>query len=209
MNVKSYLSTKETREMLRITGATLRNWDKANKIRTIRTPSGIRMYDKADVLEIIGVDGNTQTKRKICYCRVSSRKQSDDLERQKDFYRSLYPDHELVEDIGSGINFKRKGLRAILESSLRGEIEEVVVSHKDRLCRFAFELVEFILCQNNTKLLVLDRELYKSESEELADDVLSIIHIFSCKEMGRRRYKSKKSEIESDCCSETDTGELV
>jgi predicted site-specific integrase-resolvase len=80
-----------------------------------------------------------------------------------------------VQDIGSGINFKRAGLQKILECSMRGELEEVMVSHRDRLCRFAFDLIETILTKNGTKLVVLDRTACKSSSEELAEDVLAII----------------------------------
>lgn len=200
---KIFVNTKEARELLKVTSATLRNWDKQGKIETIRTPSRIRMYNKECILKILGKNGTTPEKRKIAYCRVSSKKQSDDLERQKDSFRSSHPSHELVEDIGSGINFKRKGLQRILESSMRGELEEVVVSHRDRLCRFAFELIESILSKNNTKLVVLDKTEHKSSSEELAEDVLAIIQVFACREMGKRRYKSSKDKVETEHKTET------
>lgn len=193
-----FVNTKEARELLRVTATTLRRWDKENKIQTIRTPSGIRMYNKECILKILNQNGIVPEKKRIAYCRVSSKKQSDDLERQKDSFRCSHPDYELVQDIGSGINFKRKGLQTILEQSMRGEIEEVVVSHRDRLCRFAFELIEFILNKNNTKLVVLDKTENKSTSEELAEDVLSIIQVFACREMGKRRYKSDKNKIKPE-----------
>jgi predicted site-specific integrase-resolvase len=153
-----------------------------------------------------GVGESTKPARsRIAYCRVSSKKQADDLRRQEDFYRSDYPDHELVSDIGSGINFKRRGMQTILERVMRGEVEEIVVSHRDRLCRFAFELIEFVCIKNDTKLLVLDKTEHQSANEELADDVLSIIHVFSCREMGKRRYKSKKDKAVAEPTSETHT----
>jgi predicted site-specific integrase-resolvase len=136
--------------------------------------------------------GNIPKRLKIAYCRVSFKEQLDDFEKQKDFYRRTYPDHQLVEDIGSGINFKREGLQTILELVMQGKVEEIVVSHRDRLCGFAFELIEWILAKNNTKLVVLDKTKDKSNSQELADDILSIIHVFSCRQMGKRRYKSSK-----------------
>lgn len=203
-----YVNTKEARELLRITAATLRRWDKDGKIQTIRTPSGIRMYNKECILEILGEKGTIPEKRKVAYCRVSSKKQADDLERQKDSFRSSHPNHELVEDIGSGINFKRKGLQRILEQAMQGEIEEVVVSHRDRLCRFAFELIEWILTKNNTRLVVLDKTEHKSGSEELAEDVLAIIQVFACREMGKRRYKSSKDKIKSDIDTKKSAREL-
>jgi putative resolvase len=200
----SYVNTKEAREMLRITAPTLRRWDKEGKIKTIRTPSGIRMYDKSNIYEILGKIETIPERRKVAYCRVSSKKQSDDLERQINVFKSDYPDYDVVKDIGSGINFKRKGLQRILEQSMRGELEEVVVSHRDRLCRFAFELIEWIFAKNNTKLLVLDKTEHKSTSEELAGDVLAIIQVFACREMGKRRYKSVKNKASPNEETKTD-----
>jgi predicted site-specific integrase-resolvase len=194
----SYVNTKEAREMLRVTATTLRRWDKEGKIKTIRTPSGIRMYDKSNILKILCKDEAMPERKKIAYCRVSSKKQSDDLERQIDVFRNTYPDYEVVKDIGSGINFKRKGMQRILERSMRGELEEVMVSHRDRLCRFGFELIEWIFAKNDTKLVVLDKTEHKSSSEELAEDVLAIIHVFSCREMGKRRYKGPKNKVTSN-----------
>ena len=199
----TFLNTKEARELLRVTATTLRRWDKQGKIQTVRTPSGIRMYNKECISKILGESGIVSERKRIAYCRVSSKKQYDDLERQKDSFRSTHPSHELVEDIGSGINFKRKGLQRILESSMRGELEEVVVSHRDRLCRFAFELIESILSKNNTKLVVLDKTEHKSSSEDLAEDVLAIIQVFACREMGKRRYKSSKDKIKPESESKT------
>jgi predicted site-specific integrase-resolvase len=186
--------------MLRITASTLRRWDKQGKIKTIRTPSGIRLYDREGILGIMHRGGAPiePVRIKYAYCRVSSKKQADDLKRQEDFYRSDYPDYQLVSDIGSGINFKRKGLQTILERVMLHEVEELVVSHRDRLCRFGFELIEWICLKNDTKLVVLDKDEHQSPNEELADDVLSIIHIFSNRDSGKRRYTSTKNKTNPD-----------
>ena len=103
-----------------------------------------------------------------------------------------YPDHELITDIGSGINWKRKGLKKILEQTMLGNVEQVVVAHRDRLCRFAFELIEFIFESNNVKLLIIDTKVGESVNNELVDDILSIIHVYSCRAMGKRRYVIQK-----------------
>lgn len=211
-----YFSTKETREILRISSSTLRNWDKEGKINTIKDIHGRRMYDKQDVLRYIGKSFPFKEKKKIAYCRVSSKKQMEDLERQKNFFNDKYPYYELVTDIGSGINWNRKGFKTILEQSMSGDVQEVVVAHRDRLCRFAFELVEFILNKNNVKLTVLDENTNskhphgKSSDTELADDILSIIHVYSCRQMGKRRYSNKNKENEnlSDTGTERDIKEL-
>ena len=199
-----YISTTEAKRILKVTPATLRTWAEDGKIRIIRTPSGHRRYHQQDVYDIAGVPIITPKKKKIVYCRVSSKKQMDDLERQKDFLRDRYPDHIVVTDIGSGINWKRKGLKAILEQSMSGDVSEVVVAHRDRLCRFAFELLELIFSQNGTKLVVVNEEHHKSTEQELADDLLSIVHIYSCRNMGRRRYKKQENKDLSQCYSEED-----
>ena len=202
MDNEKWITTKKTTELLSITTKTLRIWDQEGKIRTIRTPSNQRRYNLSDIQYIINGYNNTTKKEKICYCRVSSKKQMDDLERQKDFFRSRYPEHILVTDIGSGINWKRKGLKTILDKSMRGDISEVVVAHRDRLCRFAFELLEWIFSTNKVRLLVLNENKEQSSDQELSDDILSIIHVYSCRKMGRRRYKNKENTDISEPKSE-------
>jgi len=202
MNNEGFISTKETRKLLGVTTKTLINWSKTGKINIIKSPSGIRLNSIKDIQNILGCNIDIKEKKKIVYCRVSSNKQKDDLERQKDFFRHEYPDHLLVEDIGSGINWKRKGLKTILEQSMQGNISEIVVAHRDRLCRFGFELVQWILEINGVKLIVLDRENNKSHDQELTDDILSIIHVYSCRQMGRRRYTVSKNKNLSDNKSE-------
>ena len=182
-----YVSQKEACKFFGVSTSTLRRWDKQNKIKTIRTPSNYRRYDISSVKQTKNKNSIVMSKKKMCYCRVFSKKQMDDLERQKDYLKSKYPNHEIISDIGSGINWKRKGLLSILEQSNNGLIEEVVVAHKDRLARFAFELIQWLLEKNGCKLVVLNEPI--SEEEKLTDDILSIIHIFSCRKMGMRKYK--------------------
>lgn len=190
-----YIGTTVATNLLHITSQTLRKWDKEGKISTIRTPSNVRMYSLKDIHYILGWNPPSFSKTKVAYCRVSSKKQMDDLERQQDFFRSKFPDHELVTDIASGVNWKRKGLQTILERAMSGELSEVVVAHRDRLCRFAFELVAWIFKINSVRLVVLDQEENKNSETDLADDILSIIHVYSCRRMGRRRYKNSKNQI--------------
>lgn len=196
-----YFSVKETKEILKVTSKTLREWDKKSKIRTTRHTSGQRMYYKEDVYNIAGINIPIKNKQKIAYCRVSSQKQIDDLERQKNFFRTEYPDYKLVTDIGSGINWKRKGFKTLLELAMSDSLEEVMVAHRDRLCRFAFELIEYIFKIKDVKLTVLYGDSHsfgKATETELANDILSIIHVYSCREMGKRRYcRNQNQEIEN------------
>jgi len=194
-----YIHIREAKQLLGVSTQTLYNWDKQNKIRTSRLPSGARLYHKEDIFNIIGIPIASKQKKQIIYCRVSSKKQMDDLERQTNILQSQFPNHILVTDVGSGINWKRKGLQTILESAMSGELEEVVVAHRDRLCRFAFELLQFIFESCEAKLIVLDSEDGKSSEQELAEDILSIIHVYSCRSMGKRRYKSKENSSISEC----------
>jgi len=101
MNNEGFISTKETRKLLGVTTKTLINWSKTGKNNIIKSPSGIRLYSIKDIQNILGCNIDIKEKKKIVYYRVSSNKQKDDLERQKDFFRHEYPDHLLVEDIGS------------------------------------------------------------------------------------------------------------
>jgi len=206
-----WITPKKARELLRVTNKTLIEWDKKSKIRAIRTPSNHRRYNLKDIQNFIScnVPAPPKTKRnKVCYARVSSTKQMDDLERQKNYFKSRFPDHQLVTDVGSGINWKRQGLKTILEQAMSRDISEVVVAHRDRLCRFAYELLEWIFKCNGVKLLVLNEEKGKSKDQELADDILSIVHVYSCRNMGRRRYKNKKNQDLSNSSTKTTNEEL-
>jgi predicted site-specific integrase-resolvase len=115
-----YVSGKKAKEMLGISDATLRRWDEQQNIKTIRMPGGKRLYNVKEFLALRDPIKSENNRRKICYCRVSSTKQSDDLQRQIKQMSDEYPNTEIVSDIGSGINFKRKGLQTILESCFKG-----------------------------------------------------------------------------------------
>lgn len=180
-----------------ISPSTGRRWIKCGKIKQQRKPSGHYLYflpskNSNEIQQLKPV-------KKIAYCRVSSSKQQDDLSRQCAFFESQYPDYQIVKDIGSGLNYKRKGLLKIMEQSNQGIVQEVLVSSKDRLCRFGFELIEWVFNQNNTKLVVLERA-DKSPEQEFTEDILSILQVFACRWNGKRRYAVKneknKNEIE-------------
>lgn len=208
MDEYNYVSSKEARTLLGVSIDTLRSWDKQDKIATIRTPTGFRRYSKKDIYRILGRTIPTKEKQKIAYCRVSSKHQEDDLNRQQEYFRSNHPDYKIISDIGSGINWKRKGLNAILDAAIEGDIDTVMVAHRDRLCRFAFELIQNIITKAGGKLIVLDSDEHQSENQELAEDILSIIHVYSCRANGKRRYKSKKNKDISKSDSEENNEEL-
>ena len=134
---------------------------------------------------------NILIKQKIIYARVSSLGQKNDLERQILSLKNKFPDYKLIKDIGSGMNMNRKGLRKIIDMSIKGEIEEVVVMHKDRLCRFGYELVEDLIKKySNSKIIIVSKKEDKEPKEELVEDVLQIMNIFVSKMNGLRKYKN-------------------
>jgi putative resolvase len=178
------------KEHLGISIQTLRKWADQGHVPSIRTPGGKRLYG---IQKLINKDQES-TKQSICYCRVSSQGQKDDLKRQIEFMSKKFPGHRIVSDIGSGINFKRKGFLSILNLASQGMVDQVVVAYRDRLCRFAFELVEWILQRHGVKLLVLNQKVESSEQSELAEDLLSIINVFNCRVNGKRKYGRGKTE---------------
>lgn len=196
-----FLKIGDASKELNISPQTLRRWVDENKIPHKTTPGGHRFIDIEGYLK----DNNAKTeetkednRKQIFYCRVSSSHQKDDLERQIKLASEKYPKHEIISDIGSGLNYKRKGLKSLLERVMCGDVKEVVIFHKDRLCRFGYELFEFIFNANKTELLVHDnfKGEFKSTEQELAEDILSIVTIFSCRQMGKRRYSSVKNDEE-------------
>ena len=178
-----YIPGRKAAVQLGIHQNTLRRYSDEGRIQTIRTASGQRRYD-VDAFVRESADAVV-----VCYCRVSSAKQREDLVRQVCFMRERYPNAEIVSDIGGGLNFRRKGLVSILERLHRGDKLRIVVAHRDRLARFGFELIQWLAEQNGGGVLVLNNADYSPE-QELTQDILAILHTFSCRLHGLRRYKN-------------------
>ena len=180
---------RETSEILGISIDRLRRLAENGTISTIRTPGGQRRYDVQGYID-------AQTERDVAtigYCGVSGKGQSEDLASEVAYFQKHYPEAEIIKDYGSGINFKRKGLISILERVLRGDKCRVVVAHRDRLARFGGEVIHFLVEQNGGEVVVLDKTVYSPEAERTAD-LLAILHVFSCRMYGLRRYRDKIKE---------------
>lgn len=190
----SYVSPAIAKKRLGIFDTTLRGWANRGWIEVVRTPGGQRLYNVEKFIHdnLQGDRDITRSvaQRRICYCRVSSSGQKDDLERQKTYMQGKFPDHEIICDVGSGLNFKRKGLQTLLDHCFKGMVAEVVVAHRDRLCRFGFDLLEWTFHKHGAKLVVLDQGNMSPE-DELASDLISIVHVFSCRINGKRKYAKK------------------
>jgi predicted site-specific integrase-resolvase len=183
----AYVPLRKAVEFLGLHPHTLRKYADEGKIKSIKNEAGQRLYDVESYQR-----GATRTTI-VCYCRVSSAKQRDDLARQVEFMQQQYPDAEIIQDIGSGLNFKRKGLQALLVRFMRGDQLTIVLACRDRLCRFGFELFQFMAEQNGGKIVVLDRIVHCPETE-LTNDLLAILHVFSCRIHGLRNYSKKIKE---------------
>jgi predicted site-specific integrase-resolvase len=155
-----YVPLRKAVEFLGLHPHTLRKYADEGKIESIKNEVGQRLYN------VESYQRHATRATIICYCRVSSSKQKDDLLRQVAFMRELYPDAEIVQDIGSGLNFKRKGLQSLLVRFMRGDKLTVVVACRDRLCRFGFELFEFMAEQNGGEILVFDKPSNTCNSQE-------------------------------------------
>lgn len=176
---------------------TLRKYAKEGTLEHYTTPSGLRRFSLSSLQALRNTSNAlkevSQTgKQSFLYARVSSKKQHDDLLRQIDFLRSKHPSYAsytLVQDVASGIDFQRKGLHVLLDACLQGTIGEVVVAHRDRLARFEFELLQYIIEKAGGKLTVIEHSKHTSSEQELSEDLLSIVHVYCCKQMGKRSYK--------------------
>lgn len=205
-----YVGGKEACTLLGVHQQTLYQWDKKGLIETIRTPGNKRLYNVEKFLKQKECDGNneclddldnineTEGKINICYVRVSSLGQKGDLDRQKMIMKKQYPNHLLIEDIGSGLNLNKRGIRKIIDLAIGGKVSELVVLYKDRLTRFGYELIEDLIKKySNGKIIIVNKKENIPPEEELAFDVLQLMNVYVAKMNGLRRNKINKKSGEN------------
>ena len=177
----------------------LRKWAREGSIPVEQTPGGhynyvIPVRPKFDENEPV----NGEWAPYVIYTRVSSRKQEDDLERQVRYMSNLYPDFTVVRDVGSGINYKRKGFQTILERLFKGDIKKVVVAHQDRFVRFGFDFFEWLFPQFGAVLETVERQNANTE-DDLVGDIMEVFTVFTSRYYGRRKYEHKpEKEVEQE-----------
>ena len=200
---EKYITPQEVTKLYGISSPTLRNWALSGKIKYIRPHGGRRMYDREDVLRIFqdqcqldDEHNSLVTRKRVLYARVSSQHQQADLERQIELLHSKYPQDYLIRDIGSGLNWNRTGFNRLLEMVADHGVSEIVIAYKDRLCRFGFELFEWICTKNQTKIIILNPVTQTDDrTQELAEDLLSIVTVFVAKNNGLRASKNRQQRM--------------
>lgn len=188
----------EFAKKLGITVRTLQRWDKSGRLPAKRTLSNYRYYTDDDYRIALGLKPPESNRKTIIYCRVSSNNQKPELKNQvlamENFCLAKgIAVTETITEIGGGLNFKRKKFIALVMSILKGEISTLVVAHKDRLCRFAFELVEQLADSSDCEIIVANQESL-SPQQELVEDLMAIIHCFSCRLYGLSNYSKEIKE---------------
>lgn len=191
-------STGQFGKLIKKSVKTLQRWDRENILKPeIRTQSNRRLYSHNQYLNYFNLSNNS-IKKNIIYIRVSSNNQKNDLKSQKDFLSKFTINmglsiNEIYEDIGSGLNYKRKNFLKLIKEVINGEINSIVIAHKDRLIRFGFDFFEWLCNEYNTKIYIINDEKL-SPQEELCKDLTSIIHVFSSRLYGLRKYKNLINE---------------
>ena len=189
------LKIQDASDFLGVTAETLRRWEREGKIKSYRTEGNHRRYNKTDLIKL---KSSTKSNDKITigYCRVSSSDQKEDLKRQIDnvstFCIAKGYTFKIISDLGSGLNYNKKGLKELIELICSNSIDRIVLNYKDRLVRFGFEIIEQLCLIYNVEIEIINYTEDKTYEEELVEDVLSIITVFSSKLYGSRSHKSKK-----------------
>jgi predicted site-specific integrase-resolvase len=201
--MNNFKGGKEAAQILGVHQRTLYIWEEKGLIETIRTPGNKRLYNVDKFIEekkckdmvCKNLDElDTKNKLNICYIRVSSTNQKDDLER---LMIDKYPEHIIIEEIGSGLNLNKRGIKKIIHLAIAGKINELIIAYRDRLTRFGFELIEELIAtySKGTIKILNEKELIEPE-EELVKDMMSIMNVYIAKMNGLRKYnKYKKNEI--------------
>ncbi|WP_396584266.1 IS607 family transposase [Bartonella grahamii] len=191
-----FIGIGKAAQVLGVSISTLRRWEGEGKIISEHTAGGHRRYDLSKLRPELFHSRERSQRKTIAYARVSSHDQKDDLERQKQvlelYCASQGWTYELISDLGSGMNYRKKGLKRLLDALIENEIGRLVMTHKDRLLRFGAELV-FAICEaKQVEVVILNQGEESSFEEDLAKDVLEIITVFSARLYGSRSRKNQR-----------------
>lgn len=191
-NVKNY-KPKDFSKLLGVSVTTLQRWDNKGVLKAHRTPTNRRYYTYDQYLDFKGLTKETDKRSVVIYARVSTRNQKDDLENQIRFLREFCNARDMIvdtciEDYGSGLNYNRKNWNMLLNHVMENRVKTIVIAHKDRFVRFGYDWFESFCKRFGAEIIIVNNEAL-SPQEELVQDIISILHIFSCRLYGLRKYK--------------------
>ena len=198
-NITNY-KPKDFAELLGVSVKTLQRWDRDGILKANRTPTDRRYYTYDQYLQFKGIQTENDIRDTVIYARVSTRNQKDDLQNQVEFLKQFCNAkgiivNQCVEDFGSGLNYNRKKWNRLLDEVMANKIKTIVISNKDRFIRFGYDWFEKFCEKFNTKIIIVNNETL-SPNEELVQDIISILHVFSCRLYGLRKYKNQIEEDE-------------
>ena len=190
-----YVAIGEASKALGVSVTTLRRWELEGKLVPERTVGRQRRYDLTKLKPEL-FHAALQDRKTIAYARVSSHDQKDDLERQKQVLELYCAKQgwtfEVIADLGSSMNYNKKGLKRLLDEIIEGKVGRLVIAHKDRLLRLGAELV-FAICEaKDVEVLIINKGVDTTFEEDLVQDVLEIITVFSARLYGSRSHKTQK-----------------
>ena len=197
-NITNY-KPKDFAELLGVSVKTLQRWDRDGILKANRTPTDRRYYTYDQYLQFKGIKTENDVRDVVIYARVSTKNQKDDLQNQVEFLKQFCNAkgmivNQCIKDFGSGLNYNRKKWNELLDEVMENKIKTIVISSKDRFIRFGYDWFEKFCMKFNTTIMVVNNEAL-SPNEELVQDIISILHVFSCRLYGLRKYKK---QIEGD-----------
>lgn len=195
--MNEFVKANKAAQFYNVSPRTLRKWAQDNKIQHKVTPNGRYLYIILKETTETTIN-NEQTEKQflsdhIIYGRVSSAKQKNDLTRQIKFLQQKFPTYTTITDIGSGINFERKGFKTILEQLFQGNLKKVVVTYQDRWSRFGFSFFQWLFQKFGAEFQIQHTSTDNVE-QDLANDLMEIITVFSARYHGRRKYQNSNEE---------------
>ncbi len=198
-NITNY-KPKDFAELLGVSVKTLQRWDREDILKANRTPTDRRYYTYDQYLQFKGIQNEEDTREIIIYARVSTKNQKDDLKNQVAFLKQFCNAkgiiiNQCIEDYGSGLNYNRKKWNSLLEMVMEQKVKTIIISSKDRFVRFGYDWFERFCMKFNTNIIIINNEEL-SPNEELVQDIVSILHVFSCRLYGLRKYKKQIKEDE-------------
>lgn len=187
------MSPKEFANRIGVSVKTLQRWDVSEKLIAHRTPTNRRFYTEDQYKKVMNIVEDDNTRENVIYARVSSAGQKDDLKNQVEFLKTYCNANgviinDVITDIGSGLNYNRKKWNALLDKVISGKINKIYIAFPDRFIRFGFDWFNQFCEKFNTKIIVVNNEKHSPE-QELTEDLINIIHVFSCRSYEIRKYR--------------------